>query len=120
MNENLQLALTHAVCLGMLAGAFWLSGTALAPYPEVARTLIAAVAGLYGKLAFKPLQAVLERALAQLTPDQLRHVVRRAESSRPPPPMPVVGDPAHADTEPGPFPLSPSARPPRSGDGGQS
>lgn len=112
MNENLQIALTHALCLAMLAASFWLSGTVLAPYPELGRTLIAGTAGLYGKLAFAPLQAVIQRTLTKLGPDQLQRLVRRVESERPPPP---AADPAHADTEPGPFPPSPSARPPRGG-----
>ena len=111
VNENLQIALTHALCLAMLGASFWLSGTVLAPYPEVGRALVAGMAGLYGKLAFKPLQAVIERTLLQLSPEQLRKALRHVESTRPPAPDPNDD----YEESPQPFPKSPSARPGRDG-----
>jgi hypothetical protein len=107
MTEKTQLVFAHAACLAAAALAFWLSSTVLKPYPEAGHLLVGAALWMYGKIGFAPAAAVVESILKRLTPEQVGRVLARASSR--PPPM-AAGD--VGGVEAGPFPLSPSARPP--------
>ncbi len=108
MSEKTQLALVHVGCILVSAFVFWLSATALKPYPELGHLLVGAVLWMYGKIGFAPATAVMERLLEKLTPEQVGRVLARASSR--PPPMPAAEEPAS------PFPRTPSSRPTRRSD----
>lgn len=104
MSDKVQLTIVHLACLAVAAGCFWLSATVLEPYPQLGHLLVGGALWVWGKAGFAPVQAVVERLLEKLTPEQVGRVLARA-SSRPPPPF--------NDEQPqSPFPESPSARPP--------
>jgi hypothetical protein len=89
MNEKLSELLVHMACVVIIGGCFALAE--LTPLHTVliggmavfSRSLEVAGFFLWGKLGFKPAEAIMTKLLLQMEPEK----VERIMSQRPPPPL---------------------------------
>lgn len=75
MNEKMQMLFAHLICVAMIATCFWLSATVLADRPQLGQIVIGLGLFLWGKIGFRPSDAVVEGILETLTAKQVRKVV---------------------------------------------
>lgn len=89
MTEKMQMLFAHIACVAMIVTCFWLSATVLKDQPQLGHIVIGLGLFLWGKIGFKPSDAVVDTILESLTPKQ----VKKVQSIHPPPPAvdaPVV------------------------------
>lgn len=84
-NTNAKALALHAACVLEIVGCFVLAGTVLREQPLLGALVVGAGAWLWGKLGFKPAQAILERIVYRQLGVELDDVKRLVgESLRPP------------------------------------
>jgi len=93
MNEKMQLLFAHIACVALIVACFWLSQTVLKDQPHLGQIVIGAGLFLWGKVGFRPSEAVVDLILEHLSPKQ----VRKVKSIHPPAPAEVAAPPAIAD-----------------------
>lgn len=82
----MKLSVLHVVCVAVIAGCYALAFTVLKDNEEAATVLCGAATFLWGKLAFKPANALIEKIVQSMEPEEVV-----ALKSRTPPP--AVGAP---------------------------